>query len=645
MNLSAFETFFAERRPFFVEGSGIFRFDVDCNDGQCSGPVLLAAHRPVSRAATRTCPTAGTRPAAGADDDPRRREADRARRRVLDRRAQRRHADEDALIAERLAAHAPDDRAADQLLRRPRAARVHEPVVARLHDDGDQPQPRRRDAVPARAGLHGRRGLGLAAQRRSTRSRDSGRAAPCAATPAAIDELQQQQRPQLPAAGLRPRSTTIPTRTSLERLRRATCRCRRSAASACASTPNVGIKSPGFDINDVGLPAPRRRADDQQLDAGALRQAVEVPAQLPLQPQSVGRLERRRRSAVARRQRQRARRVPEQLEHGLRRQRERAGVRRPRDARRARRVRQRRAQPVDLREHRRPQGRRRSASTRPTSTDGHGTHVRRLQPVRSRTGPSSFLSLERRAEPEPQHTTSRSGSSRDAAGPLRLRAHRPEHRRPDRARELHGHARRCRSSSTRSRSCRPATTRTFKELVDGRSKDYDDRYAPIAYARRPGLQLPVVPDDQRAAVGIQARARRCSSCGSRGARTRSTPATSASAATSAASSTRRRATSSSSSGRTGSITDDSRCHAAPGRRRQARRPRRHEDHDAAFGRNQNCGCAERGVGSQARARRTEKRSTPDSGMMWLPTTSSRRTGHGALRDTAPRPYRRDFNRI
>jgi hypothetical protein len=37
VNLSAFETFFSERRPFFVEGSGIFRFDIDCNDGQCSG--------------------------------------------------------------------------------------------------------------------------------------------------------------------------------------------------------------------------------------------------------------------------------------------------------------------------------------------------------------------------------------------------------------------------------------------------------------------------------------------------------------------------------------------------------------------------------------------------------------------------------
>ena len=37
VNLSAFETFFSERRPFFVEGGGIFNFDIDCNDGSCSG--------------------------------------------------------------------------------------------------------------------------------------------------------------------------------------------------------------------------------------------------------------------------------------------------------------------------------------------------------------------------------------------------------------------------------------------------------------------------------------------------------------------------------------------------------------------------------------------------------------------------------
>jgi hypothetical protein len=37
VNLGAFETFFAERRPFFVEGSGNFSFNIDCNDGQCTG--------------------------------------------------------------------------------------------------------------------------------------------------------------------------------------------------------------------------------------------------------------------------------------------------------------------------------------------------------------------------------------------------------------------------------------------------------------------------------------------------------------------------------------------------------------------------------------------------------------------------------
>lgn len=37
LNLSAFEQFFAERRPFFLEGSGIFRYDIDCNNGECTG--------------------------------------------------------------------------------------------------------------------------------------------------------------------------------------------------------------------------------------------------------------------------------------------------------------------------------------------------------------------------------------------------------------------------------------------------------------------------------------------------------------------------------------------------------------------------------------------------------------------------------
>ena len=37
LNLSAFESFFPEKRPFFLEGQGLFRFDMNCNDGACSG--------------------------------------------------------------------------------------------------------------------------------------------------------------------------------------------------------------------------------------------------------------------------------------------------------------------------------------------------------------------------------------------------------------------------------------------------------------------------------------------------------------------------------------------------------------------------------------------------------------------------------
>ena len=50
VNLGAFETFFPERRPFFVEGSGNFSFNIDCNDGQCTG---LFYSRRIGRAPQR----------------------------------------------------------------------------------------------------------------------------------------------------------------------------------------------------------------------------------------------------------------------------------------------------------------------------------------------------------------------------------------------------------------------------------------------------------------------------------------------------------------------------------------------------------------------------------------------------------------
>ena len=37
LNLTGVETFFPEKRPFFLEGQGLFSFDTNCNDGVCSG--------------------------------------------------------------------------------------------------------------------------------------------------------------------------------------------------------------------------------------------------------------------------------------------------------------------------------------------------------------------------------------------------------------------------------------------------------------------------------------------------------------------------------------------------------------------------------------------------------------------------------
>src|SRR5207247_6648460 len=45
LNLGAFETFFQERRPFFVEGAGVFRFDVDCSAVNCNGEGLFYSRR------------------------------------------------------------------------------------------------------------------------------------------------------------------------------------------------------------------------------------------------------------------------------------------------------------------------------------------------------------------------------------------------------------------------------------------------------------------------------------------------------------------------------------------------------------------------------------------------------------------------
>ena len=45
VNLSSFETFYQERRPFFVEGTGIFNFGVNCSIVNCNGEGLFYSRR------------------------------------------------------------------------------------------------------------------------------------------------------------------------------------------------------------------------------------------------------------------------------------------------------------------------------------------------------------------------------------------------------------------------------------------------------------------------------------------------------------------------------------------------------------------------------------------------------------------------
>jgi hypothetical protein len=45
LNLSAYESFFSELRPFFVAGRGLFRFDVNCNNVNCNSEGLYYSRR------------------------------------------------------------------------------------------------------------------------------------------------------------------------------------------------------------------------------------------------------------------------------------------------------------------------------------------------------------------------------------------------------------------------------------------------------------------------------------------------------------------------------------------------------------------------------------------------------------------------
>ena len=45
LNLTAYESFFDERRPFFVAGRGLFQFNVNCSQVNCGGEGLYYSRR------------------------------------------------------------------------------------------------------------------------------------------------------------------------------------------------------------------------------------------------------------------------------------------------------------------------------------------------------------------------------------------------------------------------------------------------------------------------------------------------------------------------------------------------------------------------------------------------------------------------
>ena len=155
VNLDAFETFFQERRPFFVEGSGTFQFNMDCNDGQCTG---LFYSRRIGRAPQgepeleddeySDQPDAATIIGAAKLTGRMGKFSVGALSAVT--------AEEEATIATGLRAKHRGRGAAHRLHGGARAPRVRQPVEHRLDDDVDEPAPHRFGELPRRRGLHGR---------------------------------------------------------------------------------------------------------------------------------------------------------------------------------------------------------------------------------------------------------------------------------------------------------------------------------------------------------------------------------------------------------------------------------------------------------------------------------------------------------
>ncbi len=138
VNLSAFETFFNERRPFFVEGSGNFRFDADCPNGPCQMFYTRRVGRSPQGLETlpseddegvyTDAPVQSTILGAAKLTGP--------RRQVLDRRDARGHGGGIRQGPERPGTLQPPGRAVDELFGGASTPGIREPVRDRFHDHG-----------------------------------------------------------------------------------------------------------------------------------------------------------------------------------------------------------------------------------------------------------------------------------------------------------------------------------------------------------------------------------------------------------------------------------------------------------------------------------------------------------------------------
>jgi hypothetical protein len=145
-----------------------------------------------------------------------------------------------------------------QLLGRPGAARVRQPVDARLHGDDTRAPDRRVHRLPAGAGVHRRRRLGL-------RAAEALRVQGYWAGSSVHGDAERSQA----CRKARSTASSVPTRiTSRRSVTRRRCRHAGSIVledrrlEGALQRRTSGSRSPGFDINDVGF---LRRADTRSM--------------------------------------------------------------------------------------------------------------------------------------------------------------------------------------------------------------------------------------------------------------------------------------------------------------------------------------------------------------------------------------------